>query len=194
MVSLVLVGHDDCYRDALCALLERDPAFQVRVGECPGVMGEVATADVVVAELWDCDPSTYLRLVREASERCSIVVVIRAADPVFCDELREAGALGVVGEWSPSGLLLHAIHEAVAGRCVVDPAFVDHVDPDGVLTRLESEVLALIGRGYTNQEIARALHRSVRSVEMHRAALVRKIGSRRRSDLVRTARMMGLAG
>ena len=109
-------------------------------------------------------------------------------------EVGAGRALGVVGEWSPSGFLLHAIHEAVAGRCVVDPAFVDHVDPDGGLTRLESEVLALIGRGYTNQEIARALHRSVRSVEMHRAALVRKIGSRRRSDLVRTARMMGLAG
>jgi DNA-binding CsgD family transcriptional regulator len=58
------------------------------------------------------------------------------------------------------------------------------------LTDRERDVLALIGLGHTNREIAAALEISVRTVEWHRARLQWKLGVSRRADLVRAARAL----
>jgi two-component system response regulator NreC len=60
------------------------------------------------------------------------------------------------------------------------------------LTPREREVLSLSARGYTNAEIAELLVLSVRTVEMHRAHLTRKLAARNRADLVRWALSSGL--
>jgi len=60
--------------------------------------------------------------------------------------------------------------------------------PPGGLTDREAEVLALIAQGYTNPEIAERLVLSVRTVETHRSAIHRKIGTTNRAALVRYAR------
>lgn len=54
----------------------------------------------------------------------------------------------------------------------------------GVTTR-EAEVLALVATRLTNGEIAARLHLSVRTVESHMSALLRKLGTSSRADLVR---------
>jgi two-component system response regulator NreC len=53
-------------------------------------------------------------------------------------------------------------------------------------------VLRLIALGHTNAEIAKLLHISVRTVENHRARLVRKLGRGTRAELVRCAVELGL--
>jgi len=60
------------------------------------------------------------------------------------------------------------------------------------LTERELEVLRLIALGYTNREVAEELVLSVRTVEMHRARLARKLGCTRRAELVRWALTRGL--
>lgn len=56
-----------------------------------------------------------------------------------------------------------------------------------VLTWREREVLALLARGRTNKQIARALVLSVRTVEHHVAALYRKLGTHSRAETVEVA-------
>lgn len=70
-----------------------------------------------------------------------------------------------------------------------------HVDlgPLSCLTASELKVLALIGEGMTNAEIAATLHRAVKTVESHRAALTDKTGSTSRVQLGALARRAGLA-
>jgi DNA-binding CsgD family transcriptional regulator len=55
------------------------------------------------------------------------------------------------------------------------------------LTAREREVATLLAYGHTNLEIARRLDLSIRTVEGERARLMRKLGLRRRSELVRWA-------
>ncbi|MGH3249631.1 MAG: response regulator transcription factor, partial [Trebonia sp.] len=56
------------------------------------------------------------------------------------------------------------------------------------LTRREREILRLVALGYTNAEISQTLSLAVRTVETHRAHIVRKTGAKTRAQLVRFAR------
>ncbi|MEJ2704959.1 MAG: response regulator [Sedimentisphaerales bacterium] len=60
------------------------------------------------------------------------------------------------------------------------------------LTRAEASVLKLIIEGKTNREIASLLNRSVRTVEVHRARVMRKFGVDNVIDLVKLGATMGL--
>jgi len=60
------------------------------------------------------------------------------------------------------------------------------------LTASELKVMALIGEGMSNAEIAAKLHRAVKTVESHRAALTEKTGSSSRVQLGIMARRAGL--
>lgn len=61
------------------------------------------------------------------------------------------------------------------------------------LTASEIRVLRLLVKGLSNKEIAQALHRSIRTIEGHRAHLMQKLGVDNSVELVRKAVEMGLA-
>jgi len=65
-------------------------------------------------------------------------------------------------------------------------------DPFGSLTTREREVLLLAAEGRTSQEIADLLSIGVRTAESHRANLMRKLGLRNQTELVRYALQRGL--
>lgn len=54
-----------------------------------------------------------------------------------------------------------------------------------LLTRREREVLALIAEGMSNKEAGRQLSISPRTIEVHRARIMEKVGARNAADLVR---------
>ncbi|MCC7144989.1 MAG: response regulator transcription factor [Phycisphaeraceae bacterium] len=60
------------------------------------------------------------------------------------------------------------------------------------LTPREQEILALIGRGLSGPQIARLLHRSLKTIQSHRQAIGRKLGVRNRVQLARIAIRDGL--
>jgi two-component system response regulator NreC len=64
--------------------------------------------------------------------------------------------------------------------------------PDDDLTEREREVLRLIALGYTNQEIARQLFLSVRTIEAHRRHILDKLRLTTRAELVRYALEHGI--
>ena len=63
----------------------------------------------------------------------------------------------------------------------------------GVSAR-EAEVLALVGEHLTNAEIAGRLYISIRTVESHVSALLRKLGVRTRVEAAAEAVRLGIAG
>jgi len=61
-----------------------------------------------------------------------------------------------------------------------------------ILTSIEKRVLKLVIDGKSNKEIANLLHRSKRTVEVHRAHIMRKLRADNLVDLVKRAVVMGL--
>ena len=60
------------------------------------------------------------------------------------------------------------------------------------LTKNETKILKLIIEGESNREIAQLLHRSIRTVEVHRSRVMQKLGTDNLVDLIKTAVTMGL--
>ena len=60
------------------------------------------------------------------------------------------------------------------------------------LTPREEEVVKLIAEAHTNAQIAQILHMAEKTVESHRANVLRKLGMRDRVELVRYAIRRGL--
>jgi PAS domain S-box-containing protein len=82
-----------------------------------------------------------------------------------------------------------------AGACP-EPRHRARVDDRGALGTLserEVEVLRLIGHGMSTAEIAKHMHRSVKTIEWHRVSLGAKLGAGNRVDLARMAIRFGLA-
>ena len=60
------------------------------------------------------------------------------------------------------------------------------------LTKTEKKILHLILNGKSNKEIASLLHRSVRTIEVHRSHIMRKFDADNLIDLFKRAAAMGL--
>jgi DNA-binding NarL/FixJ family response regulator len=144
------------------------------------------------------------RVLRQMHPESRVVALTRYSDDAYLQELLGAGVAGYVLKQSASIELLQAIRAAAAGGQYLDSTVTARVT-DGFLARdgkkarqarpgvtdRETEVLRLIARGYSNKEIAAQLDLSVKTVEVHKANGMRKLGLRGRIDIVRFAILQG---
>jgi DNA-binding NarL/FixJ family response regulator len=82
-----------------------------------------------------------------------------------------------------------------AGRPINDLAIrtrYDDMGPLASLTSRELDIIRLIGAGLSTAEIAKRLHRSVKTIEWHRVSLGNKLGVANRVELARIAIGAGL--
>src|SRR5262249_28266999 len=142
------------------------------------------------------------RALRRRGSSVAIVALTRHDDDAYVREVLESGASGYVLKQSASSELVRAIRIAAAGGRYLDPALpaADEAhDPHRRATTpratsREVEVLRLVAAGHSNKEIAAALSISVKTVEVHKANAMRKLGLRGRTDVVRYAVVNGWLG
>lgn len=77
-------------------------------------------------------------------------------------------------------------------RSVLEKNISAHHDLGASLTRNETKILQLIIKGKSNKEMANLLHRSARTIEVHRAHLMHKLGVDNLVDLIKRVASMGL--
>jgi DNA-binding NarL/FixJ family response regulator len=144
------------------------------------------------------------RTLKDLHPESRVVALTRYSDDAYLQELLRAGVAGYVLKQSASIELLQAIRAAAAGGQYLDSTVTAKVTDrflarDGTkvrqqrpaATERETEVLRLIARGYSNKEIAAELDLSVKTVEVHKANGMRKLGLRGRVDIVRFAILQG---
>jgi DNA-binding NarL/FixJ family response regulator len=123
-------------------------------------------------------------------------------DDRYVFDALKAGASGYVLKREVDQALLGAIRAVRRGdgfhTSAVEHSRVREWTRDGAggpqepLSPREQEVLKLIAEAHTNKQIAAALHLAEKTVESHRANLLRKLGMRDRVELVRYAIRRGL--
>ena len=132
-----------------------------------------------------------------------VLVLTMHSDPEYVERAVHGGADGYLLKDSAVNDLVAGIEAVAAGRAYYSPAVQRSLSemvraipkPPGALetlTEREREVLKLVAEGLTTKEIAARLDISVRTVESHRANLMRKLDLRSVARLTQFAIREGL--
>jgi DNA-binding NarL/FixJ family response regulator len=210
-ISIVLADDHPVVRRGMRSLLESESDFSVAAEAGDGLetvrLVERLQPDVLVLDLMMPALSglEILRILRDRAPQTRAVVLSMYSSKAFIVEALKNGATGYVLKGGPEDDLVHAVREVAAGRRFLSPpvteiainAYVEQAkagpfDPHETLTAREREVLQLAVEGRTSAEIAELLHISPRTVENHRASVMRKLGIENQVGLVRHALRHGL--
>jgi DNA-binding NarL/FixJ family response regulator len=206
VIRVLLVDDHELLRAGLRSRLEREDGMAV-VGEADSaeravVMARALQPDVIVLDLLLPRKSGYEAIpeLAEVAPQAKVLVVSSQAAPSSVRRALSAGASGYLPKRSSDGELLAAIRLVSSGAGYVEPDLGARlVNPNGSptlepLSERERDVLHLLALGYTNQEVAKKLFISVRTVETHRTHIMRKLRLDTRAELVMFALANGIIG
>jgi DNA-binding NarL/FixJ family response regulator len=205
----ILIADDHgIVRSGIRLLLERQAGVEVVAEAADGVEAfEAALAhrpDLCILDV-AMPRMTGLQAAREIRAHLPDVHVLMLSmhdDERYLFEALKAGASGYVLKREADQALVAAVQAVERGEPFLTNAaerslvrqWMDEgsTGPREPLTPREEEVVKLIAEAHTNAQIAQILHLSEKTVESHRANLLRKLGMRDRVELVRYAIRRGL--
>jgi DNA-binding NarL/FixJ family response regulator len=206
MIRIVLIDDHQLLRAGLRSRLEKETDVSV-VGEADNAdMGVVLARrlqpDVILLDLLMPRKGGYDTLpeLAEVAPAAKVLVISSQAAPSSVRRALSAGAAGYLPKRASDGDLLTAIRNVARGSGYVDPDLgAQLVVSNGgpalePLSDRERDVLHLLALGYTNQEIGKKLFISVRTVDTHRAHIMRKLKLETRAELVMFALANGVIG
>lgn len=209
--TIVLGDDHTVVRQGLRRLLEAEPDFSI-LGECADGLGVVSMVERVKPNVLILDlimPGLggleVTRQVGRYSPQTRTVILSMHSSEAYVMEALKNGAAAYVLKESSGEELVQAVREVVAGRRYLSPPLservidtylqkAENITPDRYesLSARERQVFHLTAEGRTNVEIADRLCISPRTVEAHRAHLMRKLGMRNHTELVRYAIRRGV--
>ncbi|MEX0660821.1 MAG: response regulator transcription factor [Balneolaceae bacterium] len=212
-IKVVLVDDHQIVRDGIKLMLEPQAGIDV-VGEAEN--GQQALehidkvdADVVVMDINMpvMDGIAATKIIKEGRPDIKILALTMSNDDSHVRQMVQAGASGYIMKSAGREELTKAIKEIMMGKHyfsdqATESILMDMVKnkgknsvPDVVhITEREKEVLQLIVKEFTNQEIAEKLFISPRTVDAHRRNLLQKTGARNTAGLVTYAFQNNLTG
>ncbi len=213
IITLVLADDHRIVRQGLRVLLEGEPNFRVAGEASDGLealkLVETLHPDVLILDLMlgDISGLEVARQVSEQSPKTAVIILSMYGNESYVLEALRAGAKAYVLKESTSTELVRAIREVLGGRRYLGAPLSERAidsylqkteppepDPYETLTPREREVFGLASQGLTNAEIANRLSISRRTVEIHRANMLRKLGlPNQYTQLIRYAVKRGIS-
>ena len=209
---IVIAEDHTILREGLRALLSSDPEFDV-VGEAEDGLDAIRCVEDLTPDLVLMDLSlprmNGMDAISEIKKRCPetkvLALTVHRTEEYILATLR-AGADGYALKDATHAELVMGIKNVLKGKPYLSPEISDKViegylegrktlksdTPWDTLTQREREVLKLIGEGYKNKDIADYLYISVKTVEKHRANLMKKLDLHNTSALTAFAMEKGL--
>jgi DNA-binding NarL/FixJ family response regulator len=211
VIRVVLADDEAMVRAGLRLLVEGEPDLEV-VGEA--VDGEDAVRvvaatgpDVVLLDVRmpRMNGLEAAQRILDGDDRPRVLVLTTFDEDEVVDEALRHGVAGFLLKSAPPEDLVDAVRRAARGHGVIDPSVVPGViarygTPPGPsraaaldsLTPRETDVLRMVGRGYSNAEIAAELYLGETTVKTHLGRVLDKLGLRDRSRAIAFAYESGL--
>ncbi len=212
IIKIILAEDHTILREGLKALLSSDPQFEI-IGEAADGREAVRCVEKLGPNLILMDLSmprmSGMEAIREIKKRCPdtriIALTVHKTDEYLHTSL-QAGADGYVLKDATHDELVLAIKKVMKGQSYLSPGVSEKViegylegkesalsdSPWDTLSPREREVLKLIAEGYKNKEIADDLCISLKTVEKHRANLMKKLDLHNAAALTVYAMQKGL--
>lgn len=208
MISILVADDHSVVREGIRHLIEAEPGIRVCAEASDGLevleMIEKHEPQIVILDISMPKLSGLESLERIRSQHPEVKTILLSvhADPPMIQNAVAIGVDGYLLKNSRSDEILAAIHAVVDGGSYFSPTVAREIvtqireprrdQPFSVLSNREREVLHRIAEGYAAKEIAQELSISTKTVEAHRTSLMRKLGLRKATELVRYAVRHGL--
>jgi DNA-binding NarL/FixJ family response regulator len=199
-IRVLLADDHAMFRQGIKEMLSTDERIEV-VGEAQNGREAVALAEELRPDVVILDVEMPVMGAKQAMERMlenspppRVVIVTMYDDPRLVRELIGLGAVAYLVKSATMEELHTAVHTAANSAIgpdkdvIVAPpkAFKNLAEADGLSER-ELEVLLMVARGMSNQQIAVSLHLSEATIKRHLANIYPRIGVSSRGEAVRKA-------
>ncbi|HZV23879.1 MAG TPA: response regulator [Luteimonas sp.] len=183
--DIEVVGEADCGEDALPQIRKLVPDVVLCDLHLPGVSGLELTERIL-----------------KGDHGTRVIVVSVLEDGPMPKRLLEIGASGYVGKGGDASELLRAVREVARGKRYLANSVAQNlalygIDGDGspfdALSARELEVAMLLTQGLRQEDIARRLSLSAKTINTHKTRLFEKLGIQDNIALARLAGQYGLA-
>jgi len=205
VIRIVLVDDHDLIRGGMRAVLDEECEVVGEAADVAGAIDAIARLkpDVVVCDVHLPDGTATDVIAGTIQRGVTTVFLALSVSDVADDVISviRAGARGYITKATDSSEMIAAVKRVAAGDAVFSPQLAGFVldafatdlrapvaDPElDQLTPREQEVMRLLARGYAYKEIARRLTISIKTVESHAGAVLRKLQLPNRNELARWA-------
>ncbi|TLM97978.1 response regulator transcription factor [bacterium] len=205
MIRVMVVDDHNLVRQGIEAILEKAHDMEL-VGSAEDgqqaldVMARVP-ADVVVADIAmpRLNGIQMMRGMAKSGSQARVVILSMYSDETLVRQALKCGACGYLLKSSVTEELLLAVRAAYRGKVYISPEVSRAVLDDFPtassggsnfaerLTSREGQVLQLVAEGHSNTEIGNILSLSAKTVEKHRATMMKKLGASDLPSLIRIA-------
>lgn len=209
-ITILLVDDHKLIRDSWSFILNSDPRFQV--------IGETSSGDEAVEMAKNLRPHIVLmdvnmspvngfeatKQIRKSSPGSKIIGITMHSMPAYAKRMLQIGAMGYVTKNSSKDEMITAIIEVYNGKKYIceevknilaqqELEDVGNKEPDmNLLSRRELEIVKLIREGASSKEIAVKLDISLKTVEVHRYNILKKLTLKNTASLVNFINRQGL--
>jgi DNA-binding NarL/FixJ family response regulator len=208
-ITILLVDDHKLIRDSWSFILNSDSRFQV-IGETSNADEAVEIArtkkpDIVLMDINMTPVNGFeaTKLVRKFSPGSKIIGISMHSMPAYARRMLQIGAMGYVTKNSSKDELINSIVEVYGGKkyiCeeVKNILAQQELEDEGgtpdmnVLSRRELDIVQLIKEGLSSKEIALRLDISLKTVEVHRYNILKKLSLKNTAALVNFINVHGL--
>jgi two-component system invasion response regulator UvrY len=200
-IKIVIADDHLLIAETWATLINMDPDFdvvkvfdntQTLIEEISEIKPDIAILDININPFSGIEAT---KMIRRLAPGTKIIGVSMHNQPSFAKKMMRNGAMGYVTKSSNKNEMYDAIRSVMKGekyicaeiqRNITNQVLMD--DDENKLSRLterEIEIIKLIKNGSTNKEIAEKLFLSPRTVETHRARILKKLDLKNSLSLVK---------
>lgn len=209
VVTVLIADDQTLFREGLKDLLEDEKGIKV-VGEAKTgpetiemvrkLKPDVVLMDIKIPEM---DGITATKIIREKFPQTNVIILSSYEDEAHVTEAISAGANGYLSKMLPASELVNALRTFTSESVMIPQPImnklisglrqgVNKTDSPESLTQTEIKVMALLGKGKSNKEIAAELKCSVKTIKNHLNSIYNKLGVTNRTEAVIKAIEKGL--
>lgn len=202
-MKVILIEDQILFRELTVSILKADFGLEV-VGQyedgeeglqaCLDFKPDLVILDLKIKKLGGL---TVFNRIKDRTPDTKVILVSAHFTPEIVKSTVERGVNGLVTKNSSIESLKDAIGQILKGAVYYSPEAYkllrqpitnkDYTDSLKMLTPRETDVLQMVGEGYSSKEIARSFNLSVRTIDAHRSNIMRKLNLRGATDMTRLA-------
>ncbi|HRP56538.1 response regulator transcription factor [Agriterribacter sp.] len=208
-ITILIVDDHKLIRDTWSFILNSDPRFQVIAETDSGKEAiELAENNRPHIVLMDINMSPMngfeaTKEIRKVSPDSKIIGVSMHSQPAYAKKMLQVGAMGYITKNSSKEEMIGAISEVAQGNKYIchevkailsEQILEDNEKPDiNLLSQREIEIIELIKQGQSSKEIAQQLNITLKTVEVHRHNILKKLNLKNTAALVNFINNAGVA-